>query len=183
MGEILVRLHRYDAAIAELQRRKKDLPQDLVIRGALGEAYTYKGMKEESLQEWEEAVLLGDSDRQSVAQIRQAFQKGGEKAVAELRIRRRADPEVRKQYLSPLQMAHWQAVAGHREAAIHALEDAYQTRVPAMIFIQTEPDFDFLHNDPRYRAIVQKMGLPPVYEEISNSQKSDLSAPVAASKR
>jgi hypothetical protein len=60
-------------------------------------------------------------------------------------------------------MAHWQARAGHRDAAIKALEEAYEARVPFMIFVQTEPDFDFLHNDPRYRAIIQKIGLPPTY--------------------
>jgi hypothetical protein len=29
--------------------------------------------------------------------------------------------------------------------------------------LQSHPGFDFLHSDPRYRAIVNKMGLPPAY--------------------
>jgi TolB-like protein/DNA-binding winged helix-turn-helix (wHTH) protein/Flp pilus assembly protein TadD len=162
LGKVLMRLRRYDAAIQELQKRKRDLPQDAAVRYLLAEAYSYNGMKEQSAKEFEE-VSLQEGDLKFATEFRKAFNRGGEKAVAEWLIQRRSDPEVRKQYLSPFVMAHWQARAGHREAAINALEKAYQTRVPAMIFIQTEPDFDFLHNDPRYRAIVQKMGLPPAY--------------------
>jgi hypothetical protein len=28
---------------------------------------------------------------------------------------------------------------------------------------QSDPAFDFLHADPRYRSLIQKMGLPPSY--------------------
>jgi TolB-like protein/DNA-binding winged helix-turn-helix (wHTH) protein/Flp pilus assembly protein TadD len=162
LGYVLMRLRHYDAAIDELQKRKKDFPQDPVILNVLGAAYTFKGMKEESAKEWEEAVLQGGRDSEFATQIRQAFKKGGDKAVAEWRIQQRqSDPELRKHYLSPLAMARWQAQARHREAALKALEEAYEARVPFMIFVQTEPAFDFLHGDPRYRAIVQKIGLPP----------------------
>jgi len=29
--------------------------------------------------------------------------------------------------------------------------------------IQNDPEFDFLHSDERYRALVKKIGLPPAY--------------------
>jgi hypothetical protein len=29
--------------------------------------------------------------------------------------------------------------------------------------LQNQPFLDFLHSDERYRAMVQKMGLPPAY--------------------
>jgi hypothetical protein len=28
---------------------------------------------------------------------------------------------------------------------------------------QSAPAFDFLHADPRYRSLIKKMGLPPMY--------------------
>ena len=162
MGTVLIHLRRYDAAIEELRRRKQDLPQNAAIRYNLALAYRFKGMQKESAREFEEAVLQG-GDTRFAEGFRQAFDKGGDKAVAEWRIRQWSDPQESKRYISPLGVAQWQARAGHREAAIKALEEAYETRVPVMIFIQTEPDLDFLHKDPRYRAIVQKIGLPPAY--------------------
>jgi hypothetical protein len=32
-----------------------------------------------------------------------------------------------------------------------------------MIFLQSEPIFDFVHAEPRYRAVVKNMGLPSAY--------------------
>jgi hypothetical protein len=32
-----------------------------------------------------------------------------------------------------------------------------------LVFLQQEPDFDFLHSDGRYRALVTKIGLVPAY--------------------
>jgi len=46
---------------------------------------------------------------------------------------------------------------------IHYLEESYRERAPQLVFLQSDPSFDFLHSDPRYRAIVNKMGLPPAY--------------------
>jgi len=43
------------------------------------------------------------------------------------------------------------------------LEASYRMHDPDLIFIQNEPLFDFLHSDPRYRALVKKIGLPPAY--------------------
>jgi hypothetical protein len=48
----------------------------------------------------------------------------------------------------------------HKEEALHYLEQSYQERAPWLVRIQSNPDYDFLHSDPRYQAIVRKMGLP-----------------------
>ena len=54
------------------------------------------------------------------------------------------------------------AQAQHREETLQLLENAYRERSPRLVFLQNEPDFDFLHSDPRYQAIVGKMQLPPM---------------------
>jgi hypothetical protein len=43
------------------------------------------------------------------------------------------------------------------------LDLAYYERSPWLILIQTEPIFDFVHSDPRYHALVGKLGLTPSY--------------------
>jgi TolB-like protein/DNA-binding winged helix-turn-helix (wHTH) protein len=162
LGFVLTHLRQFDAAIDELLSRKKDLPQDSKVRSCLVDAYRYRGMQQESAREFEDAVLL-QGDKEFAAQFRHAFEKGGDKAVAEWRIKRRSNPEVKKIYLSSLVLAHWYARAGEKQRALNALEDAYQEHVPFMVFLQSEPDFDILHSEPRYQALVQKMGLPPAY--------------------
>lgn len=36
------------------------------------------------------------------------------------------------------------------------------TGPPRELFLQSNPAFDFLHADPRYRSVIRKMGLPPM---------------------
>jgi hypothetical protein len=50
-----------------------------------------------------------------------------------------------------------------REETLKFLVVAYQERSPWIVFVQNEPVFDFLHSDPRYRALIKKIGLPPAY--------------------
>lgn len=50
---------------------------------------------------------------------------------------------------------------GDKENTLAHLEEGYRQYTVDTLFIQTEAAFDFLHFEPRYRALVQKMGLPP----------------------
>jgi hypothetical protein len=34
-----------------------------------------------------------------------------------------------------------------------------------LLWIRNDPAYDFLHSDPRYQAIIQRMGLPPAEGE------------------
>jgi hypothetical protein len=68
-----------------------------------------------------------------------------------------------KQYVSPLDFADAYAQLGRKEETIHYLEESYRERSPHLVFLQSHPTFDFLHSDLRYRAIVNKMGLPPAF--------------------
>jgi hypothetical protein len=43
-------------------------------------------------------------------------------------------------------------------------EQGVNERDPLLLLLaQSDPAFDFLHADPRYRSLIQKMGLPPMY--------------------
>lgn len=50
-----------------------------------------------------------------------------------------------------------------KEHTLAELEAAYKEHAGWLIFLQKEPMFNFLHNKPRYRAIVKNMGLQPVW--------------------
>jgi hypothetical protein len=54
------------------------------------------------------------------------------------------------------------------------LEQAYQEREPWLAHIQYLPYLDFVHSEPRYKAIVKRMGLSPAWDE---SSKAGIPAP------
>ena len=65
---------------------------------------------------------------------------------------------------NPYYLAWWHALAGHKEESIHWFEKTLEAeKVPKHYFnlIAQNPDFDFLRDDPRFLAVIEKAGLAP----------------------
>jgi dTDP-4-dehydrorhamnose 3,5-epimerase-like enzyme len=118
-------------------------------------------MEKEAEKESERYLQLAGEKDQLVRQV-QVYRRGGFRAVLEWRVDD-LKQKAAKQYVSPSDFADAYAVLGRKEETIRYLEKSYQERAPHLVFLQSNPDFDFLHSDPRYRAIIKKMGLPPAY--------------------
>ena len=161
MGAVLTQLRQFDAAINDLRMRVDAQPGDAETRFFLAEAYRLKGMAQETAHELE-AAYMANGDWQSAAAVRDAFRRGGEKSVAiwQLNELKRL---ATKRYVSPWYLAQAYARVKDRDHTLAFLEKSYQEHSARMIFLQNAPWLDFLHTEPRYRAIVQKMGLPPAY--------------------
>ena len=157
----LIGARQFDAAVNEARLRIEAQPDSADLHDMLSQAYFYKGMEKEAEEENERALQLA-GDKELLAEHVQVYQRGGFRAVIAWRIdvlKRRAA----KQYVSPMNFADTYAQLGRREEAIRYLEESYRERSPDLVFVQNDPNFDFVHSDPRYRAIVNKMGLPPAY--------------------
>jgi predicted Zn-dependent protease len=159
LGLAYYHLRQFDAAINELRLREEAEPSDVSTHAILSEAYRLSGFEKDAARELEQVYLL-QGHKESVAAIRQAFEKGGYKSVAEWQLGQQK-ARARRQYFSPFWLAMETARVGHKEETIRLLEEAYREHSPRLIFLQCEPVFDFLHSDPSYRAIVKNMGLPP----------------------
>ena len=127
---------------------------------SISDAYDFKGMEQESVRELEEATRL-DKGESAAAGIRQTYERGGRKAIKEsllndLRTR------SRREYVSPFEFAQAYASLGKKDEALDELENAYREHSPLMVYLQ-HPSFDTLHAEPRYHALVAKMGMPPAY--------------------
>jgi hypothetical protein len=55
--------------------------------------------------------------------------------------------------------AAWYLGVGDRDGVFRALEDGYAKRDPYMLFVNVDPRLDALHNDPRFAALLARMGL------------------------
>jgi len=161
LGFAYIRRRQYDAAINELRLRKAAQPENADVHWILTLAYHFKGMAKESSDELAQAMLL-TGNQASAAAVRDAFERGGEKAVAEWHLSELKD-NARKNYVAPYHFASAYATLGRKQETLKSLEDAYHEHSAQMIFLQFEPSFDFLHSEERYRALVSKMQMPPAY--------------------
>lgn len=161
LGRCYLNLRQYDAAIKELQMRRDAQPKDVVTHFFLAHAYRYKGMSKESIEEMVEGFRLAQNEKAATVAL-QLFERGGPKAVEEWFLNKDL-ARARKGYMPPVALAADYAELGRKEEALSMLEAAYRERSPQLIFLQYSPEFDSLHDDPRYRKIVKDMNMSPAY--------------------
>lgn len=161
LGVFYTNIRQYDAALKELTMRSVAVPNDPDIASNLAKLYWLKGMYKESQSEYEHVLDL-QHDSATKAAAHRAWITGGEPAVERWGANN-IKALARKQYIDGEFVASIIAFAGDKEETMKYLEASYLIHDPYLIFIQNEPLFDFLHTDPRYQALVKKMGLPPAY--------------------
>ena len=161
LGYALLRVEQLDAAVNEARIRLEAQPNDVELHYLLSWAYLRKGMVKEGEQEMEVAMRLSGQQKEA-DEDRRIYERGGGRAVQE-HILNDTKQRAAREYVPPLDMAYGTGALGRKEETLHYLELAYQERAPFIVFIQSHPSFDFLHSEPRYRAIVNKVGLPPAY--------------------
>jgi TolB-like protein/DNA-binding winged helix-turn-helix (wHTH) protein/Tfp pilus assembly protein PilF len=156
----LMQARRFDAALEEARLRSEAHRDDAALHGFLFEAYWLMHKDKEAAQELERSFEL-QGQKQSALAVHQAFARGGMKAVWEWHL----DALKRKAatgYVSPLAFATHYAYLHRREEALSYLEKAYEERVPWLVHMQSNGNYDFLRSEPRYQALIKKMGLPAV---------------------
>jgi len=63
-------------------------------------------------------------------------------------------------YVSPLDFARAHAQLGNREQAFSYFDAAFADRAPGLVFLQVDPAWDRIRDDPRFAAAVRRVGLP-----------------------
>jgi hypothetical protein len=62
-------------------------------------------------------------------------------------------------YVSPVHIAMVYAGLGENDAAIDWLTRAFEVRARAMAWLTVKREFNGLHDDPRYKALVASIGI------------------------
>jgi TolB-like protein/DNA-binding winged helix-turn-helix (wHTH) protein len=157
LGNFYLGERQFDSAINELQMQSRVRPGDFGVHEILSSAYWLKGMYKESEQELEKLLQLGGRS-DSVIALRKAWERGGEKAVAQWEVED-IKARARKQYVSPYFLAQSVSNTGDKDETVKYLNLAFGQHDPNLINIQNDSAFDFIHSDPRYQALVGKIGL------------------------
>jgi len=64
-----------------------------------------------------------------------------------------------KEYISPALLASVYSALGEQDTAFGLLEKAYAERDSILGYLKTDPMFDPLRFDPRFTALLKKIGL------------------------
>jgi DNA-binding winged helix-turn-helix (wHTH) protein/TolB-like protein/tetratricopeptide (TPR) repeat protein len=158
-GALLINAGRADEALARLQKTLELDPHYWYARQYVANAYIEKGMYGEAIAEARKAKELSESATRPRAFLGYALAKSGRRADA------RAELEgllrlSKERHVSPYNIAMIYNGLGERDDALEWLELGYREREPRMVFLKVEPKWNNLRDDPRFRDLVRRVGLP-----------------------
>jgi DNA-binding winged helix-turn-helix (wHTH) protein/tetratricopeptide (TPR) repeat protein len=160
VGATLYFARQYDEAIEEC-RKTIDLHPDFgVAHWYVGRAYLQKGRLQEALPELQKAVTLSGGSPLMKGTLGVGYALAGDRAAAE-----RTLGELEKlraeSYASALDIADIHVALGDRERAFRWLDQAAAERAFHLIYLKVWPELDPLRLDPRFKALILRLGLEP----------------------
>jgi Flp pilus assembly protein TadD len=145
----------YEKAIKHLKDAVELDQSSSLFLDNLGLAHIQKGLVEEGLAEVKRAVEMGGSFGSDLAY---AFTKAGKREEA-TRILMELHKPGEGKHVPPTIVAGVCAVLGEKEKALEWLERAYDERAGYLPYSKIDFVYESIWNEPRYLAIVKKMGL------------------------
>ena len=157
LAELLALAHSYDESIV-WSRKAVELDPDFgLAHNHLGQAYLHKHMLGEAIAELQQAVGLSKGSPTCIANLARAYAAAGRRADAEHLLSDLKNRSQPGQSFGP-EIAVIEASLGARDEAMHWLELGYEERFNPGVLIR--PGFDPLRADPRFQALMRRVGLP-----------------------
>ena len=160
VGAALFFARRHDEAIDECRKTIDLHPEFGVAHWYLGRAYLQKGRLGEALVELRRAVALSGGSPLMKGTLGVGYAAAGDRTAAAA-----TGDELEKLrvggYASALDLAGIHAALGDRERAFRWLDQAAAERAFHLIYLKVWPELDPLRKDPRFDALVRRIGLQP----------------------
>ena len=151
---------RYDEAITQLRAARDLAPQSAQAHFGLGRVYAGKGANAQAIDELIQAASLSGRSPGIVAELARTYAVSGRKSEAEQLIAELNDRSREPDYhVSPQALAYIYAALGDRDRAFELLTRAFDDRMASVLWLKVDPRVDSLRQDPRYAALVLRLGL------------------------
>jgi TolB-like protein/Tfp pilus assembly protein PilF len=150
---------KYDKAIAQ-GRRAYELDRDFPLsRHWLGMAYVATQQYDNAISISREVPQDSPSRWLSVVVLGHAYAKMGKRAETEQQITELRDL-AKTRYIRPYYIASIYAALGDKDKAFAELERSSEERDVYLSRVNSDPFMDPLRDDPRFRDLLKRMGLP-----------------------
>lgn len=157
LAELLLIEHFPDESIHQSRKTIEMDPNFAMAHHQLGQGYLAKGLYPQASKEFQEAIRLSNGSPSSIANLIRAYVGMGKTNEAMTLLN-----ELKKRfslgrpYSSELAVAY--SALGDKDDAMAWLEKGYEERFNPGVLLR--PGFDPLRSDPRFEALVRRIGLP-----------------------
>jgi tetratricopeptide (TPR) repeat protein len=158
MGMLLLRAGLSEQAIKQFRETLELQPDQPQAHWLLGQALVLVGRHQEGIQEIEGALTLSRTSM-DLAALGWAYGIAGREQDAR-RVLRTLQERSRKEYVRPYVFAKVHCGLGDPDTAFDWLDKACRERDSKLAFIKTDETMASLRSDPRFGALLRKMGFP-----------------------
>lgn len=159
LGLVYYCARRFENAIEQIRRGLEMQPGNALGHVLMADAYAYAGQPEKAVAECEKALELGRSAEMVRLNAAATYIKAG-KVEEGRKIANEAEetwnPSVPVSHL----LASVHARLCEKDAAFAWLEKAFQEHATFLRYLKVHPLFDGLRDDPRFDALVKRIGIP-----------------------
>jgi TolB-like protein/class 3 adenylate cyclase/Tfp pilus assembly protein PilF len=168
LGEALSKCGRFEEAADQFRRVLELDPEYRAAREMLGWSYLMTNRPAEALREWEEITTrTNDPFKVIPHRIGALMALNREDEARQLMLlleeRRRREPEVSLEV--DFALAHF--AFGDHERTLDYLEEAVERRLGMVVFLKIIPPLQILSDHPRFKALVERVGIPTSSRETS----------------
>ena len=154
LGHVLFQARNYDASIEQLNKTVDLDPNFPGPHNDLARVHQVRSSHAESVEEfarWRE--LNGEADTATL--VRESFAKGGWRGYLQA-----MTAKARLLQFNSYLVATFHVALGDRDKAVNELNKAYDRRENDVYWLKTDPLFDPLRDDPRFKELITKVGYP-----------------------
>jgi len=158
LGMAYLAAGRYDDAIGQEQKTMGLNPKAAGAFWIRGMAYQQKKMFEQAIKDYRYALDIYPLDPNYLAALGNAYASSGNTAEAR-KVLDTLFVENKKEPVSPFFFALVYAGLNDKQKALEWLEIAYKEKSGSVRYLKMEPRLQNLRNEPRYIALMKKIGL------------------------
>jgi adenylate cyclase len=155
LAYFLYHARRYDDAIVQIRRTLELDPAATLAHHLLGCCLVWKGDTAGAIAEFQRSkIMVAGAWYQGL--LGYAYAISGDRPKAEEMLRE-LEEMAKRQYVNSTAFADIHLGLGDKEKALDWLEIAYENQESACWYLKVDPIYDSVRNEPRFRALVQKV--------------------------
>lgn len=161
----------YDLALEQSQKTFEVAPQMPWSPYDFGQIYDATGRHQDAIEEYIKAQEIFGLSPSRLAELRAAYQQSGEKGYWRKTLEFCQDASKHRRqfatvsaygfcdYVKDLYIALFHFRLGELDAGFQSLESAYTKHDTELIYLNVDPQWDSVRSDPRFQALLRRIGL------------------------